>query len=679
MSFPMRPVTTLADVHDDMLTNIIGLAIAARVYHLEQSFSDPPFTDISWEYYDSWRENRISSDYTISSHINDWKDAVTLGIKELLRLVTYGLTESELREHLGTLLKDAHSEAEQDDTQSSEDRVDEVLSDINLGWTIVDRKQSFTNQMKLANAITLSDVNNRIKSLFPHVLNMTKRSLTEEPYLSIFDAYPPSIEEALKFVEPLTLEEMPQQLVDPKLLEQKKQHAKYVPPLDKRQGINNQPTVDGYSLPYIADTEMGVVLKRLQNGMAVAMKQTTFEKRQCSLRIFARGGRSIETADTRGACTLGLRTFIDGGAGGLSSKQLSKYCAYHGVYMDFNVGMESIALDLVFSVSHDGMKHAFELAHFFLTQPDFDAKAFARAQKNAIIDCNKVEKDVESVAFDNLMKACLDVCDKRFIFATKQDFEKLTVEQAKKVILMQLQPHNMELCLVGDFDPAVAEDMIQTYFGTLSNTDNNTDIPIETHIPFKTTSDLLCAAIQDDNERAVMYLAFKCCNKWGVSGNNMVTVADPLRESRILGVLSKIISNRMYNIIREKKGLTYDISCDCVLYDWFDGGLFIVNLSPFVSKIDETKQAVLEVLQDFKAKHITQEEFDEAVFPMAKWLASSLNSSNLFWSSVLATLQNPATPKDLSCFKSMTQFYPNLKLTDLHDVIDKYFGLEVVW
>ena len=59
-----------------------------------------------------------------------------MGIKELLRLVTYGLTEGELREHLGTLLKDAHTEAEQDETQASEDRVDEILSDINLGTNI---------------------------------------------------------------------------------------------------------------------------------------------------------------------------------------------------------------------------------------------------------------------------------------------------------------------------------------------------------------------------------------------------------------------------------------------------------------------------------------------------------------------------------------------------------------
>ena len=66
-------------------------------------------------------------------------------------------------------------------------------------------------------------------------------------------------------------------------------------------------------------------------------------------------------------------------------------------------------MDLLFSVSHDGMKHAFELAHLFLTQPDFDPKAFARAQKNSIIDVNKIEKDVESIAFDNLIKASLGV------------------------------------------------------------------------------------------------------------------------------------------------------------------------------------------------------------------------------------------------------------------------------
>lgn len=93
--------------------------------------------------------------------------------------------------------------------------------------------------------------------------------------------------------------------------------------------------------------------------------------------------------------------------------------------------MESIAIDLVFSVSHDGMKHAFELAHLFLTQPDFDPKAFARAQKNAIIDVNKIEKDVESVAFDNLMKACLGVWGLFLVWSLTAQTSVLFLQQSK--------------------------------------------------------------------------------------------------------------------------------------------------------------------------------------------------------------------------------------------------------
>jgi hypothetical protein len=65
--------------------------------------------------------------------------------------------------------------------------------------------------------------------------------------------------------------------------------------------------------------------------------------------------------------------------------------------------------------------------------------------------------------------------------------------------------------------------------------------------------------------------------------------------------------------VREKLGLTYDISADLAMYDFYDCSLLYINVTPFADKIEQTKQATLEVLRDVKAKKITQEDLNEVL------------------------------------------------------------------
>ena len=67
----------------------------------------------------------------------------------------YGITDSELEEQLGTLLKDSHGEAEQNETQNSADIIEFVMDCFCTGETVVDRKQEFLNHMKVADTISL--------------------------------------------------------------------------------------------------------------------------------------------------------------------------------------------------------------------------------------------------------------------------------------------------------------------------------------------------------------------------------------------------------------------------------------------------------------------------------------------------------------------------------------------
>jgi predicted Zn-dependent peptidase len=91
------------------------------------------------------------------------------------------------------------------------------------------------------------------------------------------------------------------------------------------------------------------------------------------------------------------------------------------------------------------------------------------------------------------------------------------------------------------------------------------------------------------------------------------------------------VSNKLFSIVREKHGLTYDITAgiptffsqihilEYSIYDYYDAGLFTITVTPFADKIEQTKQETFQVLKEIKQKNISQQELDEvnAIFHLS--------------------------------------------------------------
>lgn len=153
-------------------------------------------------------------------------------------------------------------------------------------------------------------------------------------------------------------------------------------------------------------------------------------------------GRSLES-ERSGELALGLTTFISGGAGNYSSDEINKYCNFHGINMNVGMGTEHMWFDFDFSVSHNGLRKALSILHLFLTGATFDQKAFQRAKKSYKIDCDRLEKEVEILSSDNLMKILFDPVDNRFVSPRREDYDLVTLEESKAAILRQMASHNM--------------------------------------------------------------------------------------------------------------------------------------------------------------------------------------------------------------------------------------------
>jgi len=252
---------------------------------------------------------------------------------------------------------------------------------------------------------------------------------------------------------------------------------------------------------------------------------------------------------------------------------------------------------------------------------------------------------------------------------------------SKSSISQQLASHNLEITILGDFDSSdELEQLLLLYLGTVPSAPSPFDsIKIRDPV-FSATAKTVNCTIEDEEERAIVLIAMKGPSRWTQPSKNMKLPNNErtkckLYVNRCFFVLAKIISNKLFNIVREKQGLTYDINADATPFDYFDSGTFMVCVTPFVDKIEKTKEETLKVLEDVKQKKITQEELEEVTIPLAKTVATALNS-NGYWLGLSFNLQSTYLPKDLDSITQIPEFYQALNLEDIFFVIDNYLQLE---
>eukprot|EP01117_Protostelium_nocturnum_P009758 TRINITY_DN3488_c0_g1_i1.p1 TRINITY_DN3488_c0_g1~~TRINITY_DN3488_c0_g1_i1.p1 ORF type:complete len:1116 (-),score=325.34 TRINITY_DN3488_c0_g1_i1:187-3534(-) len=777
---PLRSVTTLGDLREDMVIEILDRALEERIDVIRHQHTNPPFTELSWSYFEDTSMNCMSLDSRVVCRPSEWREALKILVIEFHRLALYGLSEEEMKQNLGAILKDGHDLAEQNDTRVTSELISEMMDSNINGSIYIDVKQQYRHQMKLAPTISLAEVNAKAKSLFSWISSFTQGQLSTNPFLSIFVSAPlymkevsntnpntsnaghsplphqkspsvikreekqsesspflqvnmgrtgnsfkrlqdlptsspssasssPSnrrktemipfvlteedvlqvINNALKDVEQQTAESMPSELVDKKEVEEKfnmvKSHL-WIPPNVK--DCESKFTGDGTGFKVTSNN--GVILKKLWNGMTINLKQTQYETRWVNMQIHARGGTSLETADTLGCASLGMHTFINGGAGGKSNEEIAKYCNFYGIVMDYDVSLESVTMDFGFSVSHEGGRRVFELVYLFLTRPDFRQKSFDWGQKQQISQLEEVELEVENIAYDNLMKMMFvdpkngSVSDKRFHRRDRGEIESVTLEKSKAFILEHFVTENLEISLVGDFEENEIMGLIERFLGIIppsksfiSGLDD-----LDQSISFTKQSQWQNAMLEDDEVRGYAFICFPSHNRWTSASEvaleqkkDLPLVKHPLYCYRVFAILGRLLTSRLFSDIREKMGLTYDIGAYFTLYEHLNGGLFVVSFMAFAEQFEISYNEIMSCIEESKLKGFNQAELDEVIKPTSNSIRTSM-STNSMWITLLSGLQRNSTPKNIECTENIAEFYEKISVEDVQFMLNNFVSLD---
>jgi predicted Zn-dependent peptidase len=138
----------------------------------------------------------------------------------------------------------------------------------------------------------------------------------------------------------------------------------------------------------------------------------------------------------------------------------------------------------------------------------------------------------------------------------------------------------------------------------------------------------------------------------------------------------KVINNRLYLELREKRGLLYSCSFEMDLPYFLESGFFQLSLAPLSDKVDEAIAVAIEQLQSIRAKNITQAELDEAQRPLVESKRSAQHD-NGFWSRFLRLVARQKA--GFAMLHDLPEYYQALQLGHLFDVIDRHLNLDRMW
>jgi len=281
-----------------------------------QQRQDPLFTYVDFNQLNWPREGCAVCSLDLTTDPSCWKQAVTLAVNEIRRLGLYGLTGNELQRYKQAILSEAEQAAAQADQRNNEAVLAEVMDAEGCGHTYMHPSARLEATAMALDSISIDDVNGMAKELCEHLSHISPFdgvrpaaiiacaplidrnghafSVTE---LEVAETIAQAL---LQPLEPTIETIVPDTLITPEQLAAK---TEITPPAWTE--------LDEKAAKY-AKNNIGVVQKKLTNGIRVNMISLSSEPQRANVRLYVPGGRMLENRDNVGSVLHGCKTIQEG-------------------------------------------------------------------------------------------------------------------------------------------------------------------------------------------------------------------------------------------------------------------------------------------------------------------------------------------------------------------------------
>ncbi len=368
------------------------------------------------------------------------------------------------------------------------------------------------------------------------------------------------------------------------------------------------------------DVQSGV----LSNGARVHIKPMDYKKDTITVRVSLFGGEIQESTANRGITQAAALAFKQTATEKFSSTALKDYLT--GKKLGISGWADEDTLTLNISGAPKDIETGFQLLYLLLTQPKLEAAALENWRTQQALRYKGMQTVAEAKLFQEASRL-LAPDDPRMHVLTPEMISKLTLEAGQKW-LDELITHDMEVAVVGDIDPAKANELVLQYIGALPKRKPMTETLDELR-RVQTAEGPVVARIDVNSiaNRSAVFVGWRSPG-WRQSRQKVLNI-------KLAGmILRKLVREE----IREERGWTYsaavfDRSSEVYTNASYFGAFFTAD----PDKAAPALEVAAKIIRDFAETGPTDEQLAVGKKQIANILDEQMKKPE-FWIRKLATL-----------------------------------------
>jgi zinc protease len=292
------------------------------------------------------------------------------------------------------------------------------------------------------------------------------------------------------------------------------------------------------------------------------------------------GGASQDTNEKAGAASLAAN-MLDEGAGDLDSRAFHERLERRAIEMNFSVGRDFTYGSL--RTLNDNRDEAIELLRLAINAPRFDTEPLERVRGQVLSVLRRASTDPNSLASRRWWAAAYPGHPYgRESRGTLDSVPRIVADDLRDFTRRVFTRDGLKIAIVGDIDAKAAGEMIDRIFGSLPAKGDLRPVPDVAMSGLGTRS-----VIDVDVPQAVVMFGAP-----GLARSDKDFMAGYM-ANHILG--GGTFSSRLYNEVREKRGLAYGVSQSLV---WFKHSAVVIGGTQV--RADRTGDALSIIEQEVK-------------------------------------------------------------------------------
>lgn len=518
---PAGPITTVQQVKENLLDDLIKNAMNWRLYEMWTS-AKTPFISAGIQLYDTIPQNPCLRAWFAAKE-GEILSSFKFVLLELKRLKQHGMDPKEF-----TIVKQKYRSAidhflEEAEKVQSDQIANNCTDHFHQVSSLASKKTQGITYSKLLDTITLEEINKRIRYLLQHDNCLVGITQPKKPEVDLV-----SNNDLIKVMEEIKKESVAPyqyQSIDQPLLSHLPKPGKIVETL--KYPISN------------------VTKYTLENGITVYTKHTTLLNDSITMFGFALRGTRDTKLEERLSAKFCESFFSECGLGKFTKVELEKILA--GKHASLFTYITDYFTEINASARKTDLKTAFEMLYTLFTHPHESQQAFETALTNLK---EQLQNKTPDTLFSEEIKRTTTQDHPEFQPFSLENLGKIDYDTCKKISKdFYKNPSDFTFIISGNYAEEEIEGLITQYLGSLPTNGKKLECLTFPAIPFPKgiTRKHVDAANSRQNSQNLLIFP--------------ISVSNSVLENCLSAFSSLLIMQRLSKALRYKLGFSYDVRC----------------------------------------------------------------------------------------------------------------------